>query len=155
MIQVNCFALFVSTAVSSTVTAIGMNIQARRRAAKQRRMQHAGLRLPWRRKPGIKDARPRCSMAAEYLYCSGLHCQIPRRSLLPKTCKQAPLHRRAHSGHAACKEVIERGLAAEHAMDMREAVKCFEVSCIRKGLCYVYTRQQTKLLRLVVRLVPG
>ena len=40
---------------------------------------------------------------------------------------------RQSSQDAACKEAIKRGLAAEHAMDMCEAVRCFQV-CIDSGI---------------------
>ncbi len=150
--QVNCFVLSLSTLLSNKFAAVGLHLKTRRSIAKQRRHCHEGLKFPWRRKSTPRDASViryatenirlpcrhmlnNCASAfvsnqiwyhAHLLAYKMLHlaCMHACKGLLHQT---APMLCRVISPELACKQAVEQGLAAEHAMDMRKAVLCFEV----------------------------
>ncbi len=126
--QVNCFVLTLSTLLINRCAAVGLHMKTQRSIAKQRRGEHEGLKLPWRRMP-----LPRAAGIVRYSYSLYHHARRENvfdifRGMCSHRC--ADWHDvicRPGSPDAASTQIIEQGLAAEHALDMRKAIVCFEV----------------------------
>lgn len=137
--QVNCFVLSITTIFNNRLAVLGLQLQNKRSISSQRRQQQEGLKFPWRRKPAqIASDSPRsvcatlhvCTAADYNSTCvcgpvrhhpSSYHIPLPPFSIVCLLC-------RVSAASAACQEAIEQGLAAEHRLDMRLAVHCFEVN---------------------------
>ena len=137
--QVNCFVLSISTLFNNRLAALGVHLQNQRSIVSQRQQQQEGLKFPWRRKPAqLASDSPRsvcttlqvCIAADDishmYMVRPGTFHPATTVPLPPLT--TACLSRRVSAASAACQEAIEQGLAAEHRLNMRLAVQCFEVN---------------------------
>ena len=135
--QVNCFVLTLSTLLINRCAAVGLHMKTQRSIAKQRRGEHEGLKLPWRRMP-----LPRAAGIVRYSYSLYHHarhenvCDISHGMCSHHCADWHGVICRPGSPDAACMQIIEQGLAAEHALDMRKAIVCFEVFIIGSARCY-------------------
>lgn len=138
-VQVNCFVLSISTLFINRLAAVGVHLQNKRSIVSQRQHQQEGLKVPWRRKPAqLASDSPRsvCTtlhvcVAADYI---SLMYMVRPGTFHPTITAPLPplttacLLRRVSAASAACQEAVEQGLAAEHRLNMRLAVQCFEVN---------------------------
>ena len=161
--QVNCFVLTLSTLLINRCAAVGLHMKAQRSIAKQPRGKHEGLKLPWRRMPVHRAAG-----IVRYSY--SLYHHVRRKHVFANfhgMCSHHCADRhdvvcRPGSPDAACTQIIEQGLAAEHALDMRKAIVCFEVVIFAFSMLHLIlaphalsTRKQLFTLLLIFSLSTG